>query len=174
MPVNADSDQCLQVAVSDGETSAISPQASKLNFTVRNQADNKLSELDESYRAPIEVCEKLNTAFSGQVIYCERFSRTQAWLDQLFTLSGVKRKFKLRPIEALVPEIALNAWVECKRRLLELLQLDSNNAYVDATVSGGILEHLAMGESLPIYPRELSEWCKGFSLKSEQAQSQVA
>ena len=169
-PIDSKSSQSFQLGISINQSGI----KRNLDFVVsrRKLKNTKVSELAASSNSATQVCEKLNALLAGSTVYCERYAQNLELISQLFESAGIMREFQVRPIEKLIPEISLNAWIDCKQRLFAQLGLDASIAKADASVSAKILERLA-GESLPIYSAQLDEWCKSFTSKSV-AQSKVA
>ncbi|HMW15147.1 MAG TPA: hypothetical protein PKC34_06340 [Pseudomonadales bacterium] len=85
-------------------------------------------------RALPEVADALNHHLQGSKVYTDAWGQDMAWLALLFDSAGVKQRFVLESIRALLSDAQAAAWSGMKQQAMVELRLDRHRASHDARI----------------------------------------
>lgn len=88
--------------------------------------------LDIHGRTPHEVATALNRDLAGLTVYCDGWAHDYPWLAALFEEAGVRQKFKLESVGALLDEPGMARLDQARRDAISEMGLKRHRASNDA------------------------------------------
>lgn len=106
--------------------------------------------LERRGRPAAEVAILLNEQLHGRTVYTDGWNHDYTWLALLFDAAGLRQRFKLENLRALLQEDEADRWHAIKQQVVGERGAQRHRASADARLLQLTLQRVRRGASLPI------------------------